>query len=316
MPHERSRLAGSSQSDFDADFAWLCGHDRADFPLGRVGLAPSPYVDRWVYCSFNLQVDKSVDDLIALIERARRDGYTGIVLADYKFQVLYRVPDYYFRNVERVKAAAARAKIELIPAVFSIGYSNGILQRPQSRGGLAGRRPALSRQESRGRSGFPAGGPDQERRPRGDEQATSSPGSTGRMTRGSRRLPIARSAIKDLSPADSSRARSSTETSPNVRLTQTIKLRPQTGYRFSCWVKTRDLADRFIPFARARFWFGGQLTFHEGGLEPTQDWKHVEVVFNSLDQREANLYAGFWGAGKGQIWIDDSPSKSWPLSTY
>src|ERR1700679_1883673 len=93
----------------------------------ELGLAPSPYVDRWVYCSFNLQVDKSVDDLIALIERARRDGYTGIVLADYKFQVLYRVPDYYFRNVERVKAAAARAKIELIPSIFSIGYSNRIL---------------------------------------------------------------------------------------------------------------------------------------------------------------------------------------------
>ena len=31
----------------------------------ELGLAPSPYVDRWVYCSFNLQVDKSVDDLIA-----------------------------------------------------------------------------------------------------------------------------------------------------------------------------------------------------------------------------------------------------------
>jgi hypothetical protein len=93
----------------------------------ELGLAPSPYVDRWVYCSFNLQVDRSVDELIALIERASRAGYTGILLADYKFQVLYRVSDFYFRNVEKVKAAAARAKIELIPAVFAIGYSKGIL---------------------------------------------------------------------------------------------------------------------------------------------------------------------------------------------
>src|ERR1700733_4156835 len=76
-----------------------------------LGLAPSPYVDRWIYCSFNLQVDRSVDELIALIERASRAGYTGILLADYKFQVLYRVPDFYFRNVEKVKAAAATAKI-------------------------------------------------------------------------------------------------------------------------------------------------------------------------------------------------------------
>jgi hypothetical protein len=61
----------------------------------ELGLSPSPYVDRWVYCSFNLQVDRSVDELIALIERASRADYTGIMLADYKFQVLYRVPDFY-----------------------------------------------------------------------------------------------------------------------------------------------------------------------------------------------------------------------------
>ena len=85
------------------------------------------YGERWVYCSANLQVDKSAGDLIALIERASRGGYTGVVLADYKFQVLDRVIDRYFRNVERVKVAAARARVEVIPAVFSIGYSNGHL---------------------------------------------------------------------------------------------------------------------------------------------------------------------------------------------
>ena len=137
----------------------------------RLGLAPAPYVDRWVYCSFNLQVDKSVDDLIALIERASRDGYTGIVLADYKFQVLYRVPDFYFRNVERVKAAAARAKIELIPAVFSIGYSNGILaQDPNLAEGLpVVDQPYLVKNRVAVLE-FPADGPDQERQPRGHER--------------------------------------------------------------------------------------------------------------------------------------------------
>ena len=48
-----------------------------------------------------------------------------------------------------------------------------------------------------------------------------------------------------------------------------------------------------------------QLTFHEGGLEPNQDWKRIEVVFNSLDQPEANLYAGVWGQCKGTLWVDD-----------
>jgi len=89
--------------------------------------APSRYGERWVYGSANLQVNQSADDLIALIQRAGRAGYTGVVLTDYKFNILDRVIDNYFRNVERVKAAAVKARIELIPAVFSIGYSNGIL---------------------------------------------------------------------------------------------------------------------------------------------------------------------------------------------
>jgi hypothetical protein len=97
------------------------------------------------------------------------------------------------------------------------------------------------------------------------------------------------------------------KTSPNVRLSQIVKLRPQTGYRFSCWVKTRDLAPTgsFHLLALGAGTGGRQLSFHEGDLEPTQDWKRIEVVLNSLDQREATLYAGFWGEGKGTMWVDD-----------
>jgi hypothetical protein len=83
--------------------------------------APTRYGERWVYGSANLQVNQSADDLIALIHRASRAGYTGVVLTDYKLNILDRVIDNYFRNVERVKAAAVKAHIELIPALFSIG---------------------------------------------------------------------------------------------------------------------------------------------------------------------------------------------------
>ncbi len=67
------------------------------------------------------------NDMSALFVRAARSGYTGVLLSDYKLQVLDRVTDNYFRNVEKVKLAALHARLELIPAVFSIGYSNGHL---------------------------------------------------------------------------------------------------------------------------------------------------------------------------------------------
>jgi hypothetical protein len=50
---------------------------------------------------------------------------------------------------------------------------------------------------------------------------------------------------------------------------------------------------------------GRSLTYTEGGIATTQDWKHVEVVFNSLDHDAVNLYAGVWGRGKGTLWIDE-----------
>jgi hypothetical protein len=85
------------------------------------------YADRWVYSMYNLQVEKSADEVVQLVDRAAKAGYTGVVLADYKLNILDRVPEGYFRNVARVKKAAEAANIELIPLVFPIGYSKGIL---------------------------------------------------------------------------------------------------------------------------------------------------------------------------------------------
>ena len=96
-------------------------------------------------------------------------------------------------------------------------------------------------------------------------------------------------------------------TSPNLRLVQRVNVRPNTPYRFSCWIKTKDLSPTgsFHLLALATSQEGKSLTFHEGGLEPTADWKKVDVVFNSLGEHEVALYAGFWGQGKGTFWIDD-----------
>ena len=284
--------------------AWIGLPARGDEPADH----SSRYGDRWVYCSFNLQVEKSVDDLIALIARASRAGYTGIVLADYKLQVLHRVPDFYFRNVERVKAAAARAHIELIPTVFSIGYSNGILAHDPN---LAEGLPVIDQPylvkdralvlDSRPAVQIKNGSLEQSR---GDQFTgfnwQDDPGVTTFADRSIRHQ--GRVACR-LEPGNVVGGK----TSPNLRLTQTVKLRPHTAYRFSCWLKTRGLSPTgsFHLLALGTGAGGRQLTFHEGGVEPTQDWKRIDVVFNSLDEREANLYVGFWGGGQGTIWIDD-----------
>jgi hypothetical protein len=289
--------------------------------------ARSSYGERWLYCSFNLQVDRSVDDLLALFVRAKRSGYTGILLADYKFQVLYRVPDNYFRNVEKVKTAAARAGLELVPAVFSIGYSNGLIaQDPNLAEGLAvvdqpyvvknrvdtsdGKGKSAGTRgrqlegvlDSRPVTQFHNGGFEEIKR--GDQFAGFGfQDDPGAGTFADRSVIHSGSISCRFEPGSTAKE----HTAANLRLIQSVAVRPHTAYRFSCWVKTRGLTatGSFHLLALGMGQGGRQLTFHEGGVEPTQDWKRIDVVFNSLNEREVNLYAGIWGPGKGTLWLDD-----------
>ncbi|MFO0961041.1 MAG: hypothetical protein U0800_26970 [Isosphaeraceae bacterium] len=85
------------------------------------------YERRWFYSATNLQVAANADRLVELIGRASKAGYNGMMLADYKFNILDRVPHFYRPNLERVRKAADEAGIAIIPAVCPIGYSNGLL---------------------------------------------------------------------------------------------------------------------------------------------------------------------------------------------
>jgi hypothetical protein len=291
----------------------------------------APFSERWLYCSFNLQVDRSVDDLQALFDRAKRSGYTGILFADYKLQVLDRVMDNYFRNVAKVKSAAAAAGLELVPAVFSIGYSNGHLAHDTN---LAEGLPVVdqpylvksSTDPLRKKAGAPKPGSAQSRTSRLEAVLDSKPIAQIRNggleeTSGDRFLNFSfqddpgAGTFADRLVVHGGRVSCRLEpgttdkrhTSPNVRLVQRVPVRPHTAYRFSCWVKTKDLAPTgsFHLLGLATSKEGRSLTFHEGGLEPTADWKKADVVFNSLEEREVSLYVGFWGEGKGTFWIDD-----------
>ncbi len=300
---------------------------------GEIGAeaTAAPYAERWLYCSANLQVDRSVDDLLVLFDRAKKSGYTGIMFSDYKLQVLDRVTQNYFVNVKKIKSAAAAAGLELVPAVFSVGYSNGHLSHDPN---LAEGLPVVDQRYVVKAIAEPA-----------DKKGSARKAGTA-QSRGVRLeaaldtrpvVQIRNGGLEETSGdkflsysfqddpgagtfADraivhggrvSCRLEAGTKdkghTSPNLRLVQRIAVTPNTAYRFSCWVKTKDLAPTgaFHLLALATSQENKSLTFHEGALEPTADWKKVDVVFNSLEEREVSLYAGFWGEGKGTFWIDD-----------
>src|SRR5205085_7949597 len=81
----------------------------------------------WFYCAQNLWVDKNIDELETLFQRASKAGYTHVLLTDSKSAKLGDMDARYFRNVERVKKIASAAKLEIVPALFPVGYSNDLL---------------------------------------------------------------------------------------------------------------------------------------------------------------------------------------------
>ncbi len=135
----RSRAKTSSGRSSNSSWGWGRGLDCHRRPndaavgtvLDRVDRAdaawPDTRADKWIYVSRNLQVDKSIDELDQLMQRGAAAGYTKMLLADSKFSRLGDVIDRYFDNVEKVKQLSVKHGIEVVPTIFSIGYSNDLL---------------------------------------------------------------------------------------------------------------------------------------------------------------------------------------------
>ncbi len=96
---------------------------------GRVAGEELDLKERWVYFPTNLQVEANVDKLAELFRRAHQSGYTHAFITDSKFGHLHElpVPETYFKNAERVKRLAAEYKLEIVPGVFPLGWSNDLL---------------------------------------------------------------------------------------------------------------------------------------------------------------------------------------------
>src|SRR5262249_13933531 len=155
------------------------------------------------------------------------------VLADYKFNILGRMPERYFQNVARVQQAAEAAKIEIIPAVFPIGYSAGLLAHDPN---LAEGVPVRD-------APFVVKGREPVLEPsvkfiNGDLEQTNGDRFTGFSFQdepGKRTV-----ADRETVHGGKTSCRMQDGPSVNSRLSQRVKVRPHGCYRFSAWVKTED----------------------------------------------------------------------------
>src|SRR5437016_960078 len=103
----------------------------------RPELKPLELRERWVYFPQDLREEKNVGKLFAIMKRAAKAGYTTVLVEDPNFGRLPLMNAAYFENLERIKKAAAEARLDLVPALFQIGHSENLLaQDPNLAEGL------------------------------------------------------------------------------------------------------------------------------------------------------------------------------------
>ena len=267
-----------------------------------VALGEPPTLDlkyRWVYVQTNLLVDKNVREALAILERAAKADYNGVVLTDSKFTRWDTLPAKYQQNVNQVRQACRRLKLDCVAGVCPMGYSNDLLGRDVN---LAEGLPVKDAPfVVQGGKLLPAD--DSCRLANGDFEKHKGDKVSGwdwADTPG--KITFVDTEVKHHGGA-SLRMEAA---GGNERIMQKLKVHPWRYYHVSLWVKTRDFAA--ASEARVQVLAKGtavSLNYHMPPIARTQDWKRIDVTFNSLEFDEVGLYLGCWGARGGTIWWDD-----------
>jgi hypothetical protein len=273
------------------------------FSLTFTSSADAP-ARRWFYCSQNLLVDENVARVEALLRRAAKAGYNGVLLADYKFNVLDRMDERYFGNVERVKRVAAEVGIEIVPAVFSVGYSSGILAHdPNLAEGLPVRdAPFVVRAGRVTPNAAPlnlANGDFEE------SDGDTFKGWTFQDAPGQTTFADRTTTHSGATSLRMERFRASSPEHGHGRIHQILGVEPFRQYHLSVWVKGAGIRPASEVRVAVLTDEGRSLNHADLGVAPTQEWKRHDVVFNSLNHNRVRLYLGIWGGDSGTLWWDD-----------
>ncbi len=276
------------------------------FGLAAISLAsdpPRPSAPRgWLYLQANLLPDDRVKETLTTLERVAAEGYTGVVLTDYKFMRWDDVPDRYLKNCRTIRETCSRLKLKLVAGVMPIGYSNSLLSRdPNLAEGLPVRNAPFAVTNGMLVPSEPTplinGGFETFR---GDSPTgwrfVDEPGRISFIDLTTRREGRASLRMQDVARYEPDHR--------HARVCQTLHLRPFAAYHVSVSVKTLDWqADETrITVIGAN---GTMLNFNTPVIERTRDWTRIDIVFNTLDSSEVNLYLGTWAGQTGAIWWDD-----------
>jgi hypothetical protein len=261
------------------------------------------YPERWIFSQHNLRgagAVKTIQSLTDTIEKYRLNGFSN---HDFKLNRLpYEIP-IYFRNIDTIVNYWKERFVKPIPGVANFGWSEGLLSNnPHLAEGVLTRVRCVVEGDSLhivpiSSVSIPNGG-------------FENVGGNGDFTGWSFYDGAGVSSFRDLSEKHSgvSSARCTNfiagNSAGNCRFSRQIQCEPHRQYVMSVWFKTENYKGdevRLLALSGSR-----SLTYTAFSIPATtQGWQKLEVVFNTLENTQMNIYAGVWGGREGTIWFDD-----------
>jgi len=265
-------------------------------------LALEPCTDRFVWVfGWDLSSDQNVAEISRVLRDAGQHGLNGAVFSFGLDALSQQSPDY-FRRLNEIEQQCQQNHLELIPAIFSIGYGGGFLSHNRN---LAEGLPVVDAPfVVHGGKGMLADSNSVSLVNGGFESHIGNQISGFDFCDQPGQVAFVDTQIKHAGAASLRLESFTTNPYGHGRVMQTVKVIPQRCYRVALWVKTQDLqpANAFNLLALADDRTIAPRDFH---LEPTADWREISMLVNSLDHDRIHLYAGMWGGKAGKLWLDD-----------
>jgi len=265
-------------------------------------VAAAQYPDRFVWVfGWSLENDSDIAEINQVLGSAAQHGINGAVLSAGLDSLSRRSPDF-FRRLEKIQKTCTRLKLELIPAIFSIGYGSTALSfnRMLAEGIPVVDAPFLVKGSQAHLVADPSvkmANPSFEEVSRNRFKGYAFHDQPGEIS-------FADTTIKHSGNTSLRMENFMANPHGHGRVMQEIHVRPHRCYRVSVWIKTEGLqpSGAFQMLALAN---DHELAPRQFDVPSTSDWQKLSMLVNSLDVDTINLYAGVWGGKKGKFWIDD-----------
>ena len=254
----------------------------------------------WIF-GFDFQKEEEIQKIKEILKEAKESGYNGMVFSaglDY----LCKQDETYFKHLREIKEFCDKLKLEVVPAVFSIGYGGGLLAHNRNLAEGLPVKDALF--VVKGNEASFVSDSDVKILNGGFEEFSGNNFKNFNFHDQPGEISFVDTQVKRSGNASIRFENFTANPYGHGRIMQEISVKPYRCYRMSIWVKTENLQPsgcfNLLVLADER-----DLAPRTFNIPSTTDWTKVTMVFNSLKYDKVRVYAGVWGAKGGKFWLDD-----------